>query len=137
MRTHLLAVTSAFKQMSEMPVSLEQVDRYFVDVAHYSPKPGARRWRTHLSEDQISRFPSTCREQFFRLHDGAGTQTQTSLWNAYNAVIEWVDHEGSTLQGWNRLDELWLSGIKDSALYVALKRIGHIGKDSRSGRGSR
>lgn len=35
------------------------------------------------------------------------------MWDAYNAVVEWVDREANALQGWERLRELWLSGIKD------------------------
>lgn len=121
MRTHLLSVINAFKQMSETPFSSEQVDRYFLDMAHYFPKPGETFRRTHLSDVQIGQFYLHCKEQLSRQTDLAGREA--TLWDAYNAVIEWVDREGSALHGWERLSELWFSGIKDSALYVALKRM--------------
>lgn len=128
-RTHLLTVMTAFKQMSETQISSEEADRYLLDVAHYVFNPAAKFGRTLLSDSQISQFFRASKEQLSRQNDCAELET-TTVWDAYTTVIEWVDHEASALQGWERLSELWFSNIKDSALYLALKRIDLAGRNS-------
>jgi hypothetical protein len=116
-------IIDTFQRMNRLPVSSDQVDSYLLDIARRLPKPGERFRRIRLSDDQTSQLYSVCKEQLHRRSDRAGDQTPTSLWDAYNAVVEWVDREANALQGWERLRELWLSGIKDDALYEALMRI--------------
>jgi hypothetical protein len=118
--------------MGEVRVDSEQADHYFLEVAHYFPKPGAKSRRTLLSDSQVSQFLPACKEHLSRQNGGEGMQKPPTLWDAYNAVIDWVDHEARFLQGWERLSELWFSVIKDSALYVALKTMG-AGRNSSRG----
>lgn len=85
--------------MNRLPISSDQIDSYLLDIARRLPKPGERFRRTRLSDDQTSQLYSAFKEQLFRRDDRAGDQTQTTMWDAYNAVVEWVDREANALTG--------------------------------------
>src|SRR5690606_33289784 len=98
----------------------EELDRY-LSLAGFT-----------LSEDKNNTRMQNIREQIITLFDGQGLgmdMNQHSVWNAYNAITEYVDHHrtirvsGDYSKEEARLDSLWFGSgaqIKQKAWDAAL-----------------
>lgn len=109
---------------AKTPIRTEEELNHFLDLAGFT-----------LPEDKNNTRMTNIREQITTLFDGQGLGMEMnchSVWNAYNAVTEYVDHHRSTrisgpyTKEEARLDSLWFGSgalIKQKAWDAALELV--------------
>lgn len=112
-------VESKFESMSQLKLSTQQLDSYLIKLF---PDPKRRKGqKDHSYEAALGKVIQTRVKAAQLFEKGRGNQQPeiaSSLWAAYNGVIELIDHHQSNPSPWQRLDSLWFGDgakIKDLA----------------------
>lgn len=119
---HLTMLTSRYREMSKTALSEGQAEEYFASVSECLQGRSSEEEKP-LRSNQPAVFRIACMEQFRRELKTRPSGGQGTLWTAYCAVVEYIDSEISTLEGWKYLQELWFNPIKGGALRIAIKKL--------------
>lgn len=118
---HLDALTREFLAMQRTPIKSGGAESYFDRVLDASAKEESIRRRHQRSNPSREMVRAECM-QVYETSDALAAARGT-LWGAYNAVTEYVDHVRPSPGGADYLSELWFSLLKSSARDVARRQI--------------